>query len=125
MFLLEYHLVRPLLSSAELIRLANVDLLYWSSGMMTLITGVLLTFFIGKSSTFFLTNSLYQIKITLFALAVIATIYPTYYFQSHRRRVGNSRLSIPRSIVMIMRIKLPVLFLLPLLATLMSNGYSL
>lgn len=124
LLLLEFYIVKPVLTGSVLTRLANVDLVYWACGILAIVTGVMLTFSVGKSATFFLSNPVYHIKISLFAVAILATTYPTFFFQTHRRCAATEEVDIPKAVATIIRLKFPVLFLLPLLAALMAQGYG-
>lgn len=124
LLLLEFYIVKPVLRGAVLTRLANVDLAYWASGILAVVTGILLTVSVGKPSSFFLSNPVYHIKITLFGIAILATTYPTFFFQTHRRCAATAEIDVPKAVGTIIRLKFPVIFLLPLLASLMAQGYG-
>ncbi len=124
LLLLEFYLVKPVLSGAMLTRLANVDLIYWTFGILVVVTGIMLTVSVGKPASFFLSNPVYHIKVTLFGVAILATTYPTFFFQTHRHCAATEEIDVPRTAAMIIRLKFPVLFLLPLLAALMAQGYG-
>lgn len=124
LLLLELYIVRPVLSGAVLTRLANVDLIYWASGVLVLLTGLILTFSVGKPASFFLSNPVYHTKVALFGILILVTFYPTFFFQSHRRCRAEPEVKVPPAVITIIRIKLLVLSLLPLLGVLMALGFG-
>lgn len=105
-------------------KLAVLDSIYGLSALFTLISGLLLWFAVGKESVFYTSNFIFHIKITLFVVIAILSVFPTLYFLRHRNTVFDS-LVLPRYIVGLIRAQLTLLCIVPLLAVLMSRGVGL
>lgn len=125
LLLLENFLVKPELTERKLARIARIDIVYWLTGVLAVVSGLLLTLVVGKSPSFYLSNPVFHLKVTLFAVAILATLYPTVFFLRHFRATGDTVVRVPRAAIMIMRGKVLVLMVLPFLGVLMAMGYGL
>jgi len=102
-------------------KLVIVDAMYGVGAVITLTAGLLLWFAVGKPASFYTANWIFHLKVTLFALIGILSIFPTYYFLRNRKATTEF-ITIPRYIVTIIRIELTLLIIVPLLAVLMARG---
>jgi putative membrane protein len=121
---LEHMLIKPKMSPTEIGKVAIVDLVYGVSATTVLIAGLLLWFVVGKGANFYTPNPVFHAKVGIFVLVALISIYPTIFFIKNRRSTLQL-VSMPKSIVMIVRFELLMVLLLPLLAVLMAQGYSL
>lgn len=118
----EHLLLKKEMTRREIARLAKIDAVYGLAALSLLIAGLTLWFGeVGKPSVYYSKNWIFHLKITLFALIGIASIYPTVFFLKNR---GNTeeRVILPGLIFWALRIELLFLFIIPLLAGLMSRG---
>ncbi len=120
---LEHALLKEKLEPAELKRLANIDLVYGISAGVVLGAGLALWLSVGKGSDFYSGNSLFLIKLALFGVIGLLSIYPTIFFVKNRK--SETSLDVPSNIRVTIRAELFLLILLPLLAVLMAQGASL
>jgi len=125
LLLFELYLIKPTLKGQMVKFAANVDLSYWTFGIVVLVTGILMTVSVGKGMDFYIHNPVYHVKVGLFLAAVAATIYPTWFLQTHRRVAATDDITIPPAIRFIIRTKLLVLVTLPLLAVVIAQGIGL
>lgn len=124
----EHVLLKPGISAKQIKSLASIDLIYGISAAVVLITGLLRWFMVDpKGAVFFNTNPLFHIKVTLFVVVVILSIFPTIKFLKWRKQI-NSGESVEisdkeaKKQLMMIRIELLLLAIIPLLAVMVSNG---
>jgi putative membrane protein len=93
-----------------------------------LVTGLLRWFvFDVKGAAFFNTNPLFHIKVTIFVIIAVISIFPTLKILRWNRQVKREEnVEIPEKEVkknlMLIRIQLFLLVMLPLLAVMVANG---
>lgn len=120
----EHLAIKPSMPRAELRRLAIVDGIYGGSAVLVLVTGFLLWLSVGKPAAFYSSNPILHIKITLFVLVGLISIYPTVFFLKNRNTELAS-VDIPKAILMCVRAELALMLVIPLLAVLMAQGIGL
>lgn len=105
-------------------RLLKLDALYGLSAAITLGTGLALWLWLGKPASFYSANSLFIIKVSLFALIGGISLIPTFFIVRNRH-LSAEHLTIPNYVFYIKRAELILLIALPLLAVLMAKGVGL
>jgi putative membrane protein len=119
----EHLLLKKELTRREIARLSRIDAVYGMAALTLLAAGLTLWFSgIGKPSVFYSKNWIFHLKITCFALIGLLSIYPTIFFIRNRKGREDEVVSIPRSVFMMLRLELLLLFIIPLLAGLMARG---
>jgi putative membrane protein len=119
----EHLLLKKELTRAEIGRLANIDAVYGIAVIILLCAGLTLWFSgVGKPAVFYSKNWIFHTKITLFVLIGLLSIYPTVFFIKNRKGEPQEIVMVPKSIFWMLRIELLLLFIIPLLAGLMSRG---
>lgn len=123
----EHLFLKPQMTKAELERLSLIDAFYGIASISAVGAGLYLWLGgIGKPATFYTENLIFLTKVGLLIIAGLLSIYPTVFFLKNRKGENKNELvDIPKSIKMIVRIELLILFTIPLLATLMSRGVGL
>lgn len=123
----EHLLLKAKMTRAELKRLSVIDGLYGVASIIVVGAGLYLWLGgIGKPAEFYTNNPIFLTKVGLFILIGLLSIYPTTFFLKNRKGENQEELvELPKSIKMVIRIELLILFLIPLLATLMANGVGL
>ena len=121
---IEHLMLKEEMSKEELRKLATVDLIYGLSAGIILLAGLTLWFGVGKPAGFYSANPIFHAKLTLFVLVGLMSIYPTRFFLQSRRS-GAESVVVPKGIKMVIRTELLFIFVLPLLAILMAQGYGL
>tara|TARA_B100001964_G_C13884825_1_gene444572 strand:- start:203 stop:634 length:432 start_codon:yes stop_codon:yes gene_type:complete len=104
-------------------KLLLIDGLYGLSAILTFITGFILWFYVGKPSEFYTTNPIFHIKLTLFMVVVVLSIFPTVFL--FRNRKSTSEVIVPKYIRLIKRHELMFLIMIPLVAVLMAYGITI
>jgi putative membrane protein len=112
------------MSAEALKKVALIDLIYGISAGVILVTGLLLAFAVGKPSAFYMTNPVFHAKVTLFVLIGLLSIHPTLFLLRHRNSTAAS-ISVPKSIIMVIRLEILLLLIIPLLAVLMARGIGI
>ncbi|WP_440903196.1 DUF2214 family protein [Catenovulum sp. SX2] len=100
------------------------DGVYGLGAVLVLIAGVLLIASVGKPAEFYSKNPVFHVKMTLFVIMGILSIFPTKYFLQNRKFAGDS-IQVPKKIIKIIRAELTLLLVIPLLAALMARGVGL
>ena len=108
-------------------RLAIIDLLYGLAAGVVLLTGLLRFAHFGKGIHFYLGNPVFYVKVGMFLLVALISLYPTRQFLSWRKMLKQGDLppldppTIKR-LRAVIRIELSLLIVIPLLAVLMARG---
>lgn len=125
MTLVSEHILLSVDTSAKKFkRLAFIDAVFGVSAIVVLTAGLFLWFVVGKPSAFYSHNWIFHIKLTLFGLIALLSIYPTIFFIRNRNK-SIEQVVVPKALVMVLRLELTLLFIIPLLAALMAHGFGL
>jgi len=104
--------------------LAKIDAVYGLSALLVLLFGLTLWLWVGKPVEFYSSNVLFQAKLGIFVVIALLSIYPAVFFIRHRN-TDVDELSVPPSLVRLLRLELALLVVMPLLAVLMARGVGL
>jgi putative membrane protein len=119
----EHLLLKKQLTRAEILRLSRIDMVYGIAALTLLSAGLTLWLGgIGKPSEFYSKNWIFHTKITCFLIVGLLSIYPTIFFVKNSKGDQHELVEIPKSIFMMLRLELFLLFIIPLLAGLMARG---
>lgn len=118
----EHLLIKEQMTRAEIRRLATIDGIYGISAIMVLVMGLLLWFVVGKPAAYYNANWIFHLKVGLFIIVGLLSIVPTRFLLKNRKGDQNETIQVPPSIKMMIRLELALLFIIPLLATLMASG---
>ena len=111
--------------SREYLRnLLKVDAVYGISAALVAILGITLWLWVGKPSTFYTPNPVFQAKLALFVLVGLVSIYPTVFF-IRQRKTQDEPILVPAGVIRSLRIELVLLAIIPILAFLMARGVGL
>jgi len=119
----EQFFISKTMTRLEIKRIAKIDAIYGIGALLVIIAGLTLWFWVGKPASFYSRNWIFHSKLTLFLILGVLSIYPTIFFLKHRK--GNDLdtvIEVPKSIILFLRFELLLIFVIPLLATLMSLG---
>lgn len=119
----EHVLLKKALTRAEIGRLARIDAVYGLAALTLISAGLTLWLGgFGKPSVYYTMNWVFHMKLTLFLLIGIMSIYPTVFFIRNRKGDQAELVTVPPAIFWLLRLELLFLALLPLLAGLMARG---
>ncbi len=120
----EHLLIKPQMMGSELKRLAKIDLLYGIFAGLALILGLSLLFHGGKPLAFYTKNPVFHLKMTIFVIIGLVSIYPTVFYIKQPKN-HEKMIEVPKKIVMAIRLQILLFLFMPCLAVLMANGYHL
>ncbi len=128
--LAEHVTLQPNMTRLHVQRLATIDLCYGIAAGIVLITGILRFAYVGKGIPFYLGNPIFYVKVGLFLLIGIISIYPTIIFLSWRKMIKQDQeLEVATRQVKrlrhLVRLELGLLLVIPLLAVLMARGIGI
>jgi putative membrane protein len=116
-------LLKRELTRAELGKLAKIDAVYGIAAVVLVTAGLTLWLgSFGKPSIYYTKNWIFHTKLTCFIFVGLLSIYPTVFFIKNRKGNQTEMVTIPKSIFWMLRLELTLLFIIPLLAGLMSRG---
>jgi len=87
----EFVAFRKNLTVHEARRILHVDTAYGISAAVVIIAGLLRVFYFEKGSAFYLNNTMYWVKMGLFILAGLISIYPTIRFLKWRTNLKEDK----------------------------------
>ena len=116
------------LNKAVVERLARIDAIYGMAAMLVLASGVARTVWGVKGSSWYWTNPLLHIKLTLFVIVGVMSIFPTITYIRWRKQVrangtlpAEAEVRKTRRLVMI---QAHILVLIPLFAVFLARGFG-
>ncbi len=119
----EHLLLKPRMTRSEIQRLSVLDAVYGISALIIVGIGLTLWFGVGKPAEFYTKNWIFHLKVGLFVIVAILSIYPTVFFLRNRKGNNPAELvDVPKSIVWLIRLELLLLAFIPLCAALMAKG---
>ncbi|SMD42644.1 putative membrane protein [Aquiflexum balticum DSM 16537] len=119
----EHLLLKSTLSRKEILRLSKIDGVYGLAVLSLLGVGMTLWLGgIGKPTEFYSSNPIFHIKLTLFVVIGLLSIYPTVFFIKQAKGDPIEMVAIPKSIFWMVRFELLILLIMPILAGLMAKG---
>lgn len=119
----EHMLLKKELTRTEIAKLARIDAIYGIAAVVLVTAGLTLWLgSFGKPSIYYTKNWIFHTKITCFILVGLLSIYPTVFFIKNRKGNQAETIAIPKTIFWMLRLELTLLFIIPLLAGLMSRG---
>ena len=121
---LELVLFRTEVSGTTARHLARIDAIYGASALAALGSGLMKLFIYGKPASYYMQNGLFHVKITLFVVVVLLSIYPTINFIKNRNNPNDGQVVYPGTLRVLMKIQLAILLIIPLLAVMMARGYG-
>lgn len=119
----EHLLLKKQLTRREIKRLSVVDGIYGISAILVVAMGLTLWFGVGKPAEIYSKNWIFHLKVGLFILMALLSIYPTVFFLKNRKGANPEEVVIlPDSIKWMIRLELLLVVIIPLCATLMAKG---
>jgi len=83
----QFVLIRGAVDAANARRLSAVDAVLGLSALTVLIVGLLRVFYFEKGASYYFHSVPFIVKLSVFVVVALASIYPTGQFASWRRRV--------------------------------------
>lgn len=116
------------LNAAVVERLAKVDMVYGIAAIAVLATGVARTWWGIKGTAWYWTNPLLHVKLTLFIIVGVISIFPTLTYFRWRKALRSSG-SLPaeaeiRKTRKLVMIQAHIIALIPLVAVFLARGFG-
>ncbi|HEY9623716.1 MAG TPA: DUF2214 family protein [Crinalium sp.] len=126
----EHQTLKKDLTLEEAWRVVKADAIYGLSAVMILATGVLRVLYFGKGTDYYLSNPVFYIKVGLFIVVSILSLYPTVTFilWANSLRTGKGptlELSQVQRISWLIKGELAGLALIPLAAAMLARGIGI
>lgn len=114
------------MSGKAIQRISRTDLVYGISSILVVALGLTLWFGVGKPAEFYTGNWIFLLKVGLFILVGLLSIYPTLFYQKKRKSMEpHEKTNVPPRVILVVRLELILLLIIPLLAVLMATGIGL
>lgn len=116
------------LNAAVVERLAKVDLIYGIAAVVVIATGVARTWWGMKGTAWYWTNPLLHLKLALFVIVGVISIFPTMRYQRWRKALratgalpAEAEVRKTRKLVMI---QAHIIAIIPLVAVFLARGFG-
>ncbi len=121
--LAEHLLLKPRLTRLAITQLTRIDAIYGIAAVVLLAAGFTLWLGgVGKPSFFYTKNWVFHVKLGLFVVLGLLSIYPSVFFMKNRKGDPEEEIEIPAMVFWMLRLELLILLIIPLLAGLMAKG---
>ena len=121
----EQFLVSKSMTRKEIKQVSKIDMIYGIGAVLVLIAGFLLWFAVGKPAQYYSRNWLFHTKLSMFVILVLLSIYPSIFFLKNRKGADlDTKIEVPMTIILLLRIELLIIIVMPILATYMSLGFG-
>ncbi|MBJ7898916.1 MAG: DUF2214 family protein [Cyanobacteria bacterium RI_101] len=126
----EYFHLAPDISLKSAKRVAFADIAYGIAATLVLVTGVLRVIYFGKGTDYYLHNPFFHIKVGLFVIVGLLSLYPTFTFifwfkDFQKDQAPTVEASKIQRLSTLVKFELAGFTLLPLFAALMARANSL
>lgn len=118
----QHFMITKEMSRASLRKVLMLDRIYGLSAVVVVIAGLTLWFWAGKPAEYYSKNWILHLKVGMFILVGLLSIIPTRFLFRHRKGDPSDIVVVPMSVKRVIRLELLLVFLIPLLASLMANG---
>jgi len=124
----EYMLIRSEVAKDRIRMLSVTDVVLGISVVLVIISGLLRWFLVdAKGADYFNTQPYFHIKLTLFVLMIILSIFPSRKFHKWKKMSNKDDQFIPtekeiKKQLLIIRIEMLLMILIPVLAVLVNQG---
>lgn len=121
----EQFLISDSMSRKEIKRISKIDAIYGIGALLVLIAGLLLWFAVGKPAQYYSRNWLFHSKLTMFVVLGLLSVYPSIFFLKNRKGDDlDTMISVPKSVILLLRLELIIIIVMPILATYLSLGFG-
>jgi putative membrane protein len=125
----EHVLATPTLTARDVRRLQRIDLAYGIAALALIAIGFARVFYFEKGASYYFHDGWFIVKLSLFLVVGLVSIYPTVVFLSWRRAMrGDAPLALDaiqvRRVQLCLRVELAGITGILLAAALMARGYG-
>jgi putative membrane protein len=125
--MVELVVLRNELTTASARSVLRMDMVYGISALVLLIAGFVRVFYTEKGAAYYFASGSFLVKLTLFVVVAVLSIYPTMKFIGWRKALREQRLpdfdaATRRKVRMLLHIELTLVFVIILMAIMMARG---
>ncbi len=117
------------LNRKDALRLRTIDTIYGIATLVVIGTGIFKIFVVGKPSLYYFNNWCFFVKMGLFVVIGLLSLWPTWVILKNSRLAKKSpetaTFKYPSSLKNILRLELLLIALIPLFAILMARGIGM
>lgn len=122
----EFFHLSPEISLKNAKRVAFADIAYGIAVTLVLVTGVLRVIYFGKGTDYYLHNPFFHVKIGLFVLVGLLSLYPTFTFifwfkDFQKEQAPSLDATQAQRLIVLVKLELFIFSLIPLWAALMAR----
>lgn len=121
----QHLLLKGTVSRAIVAKAQRFDIAYAVAVVLVLGTGLLQWFSGAKPAVFYASNPVFHTKLTLFLLVGLISIYPSVFMGKQKKGNPAELVTIPKGLVLSIRLELLLLVAMPLLAVIMAKGLGI
>ena len=105
----------------------RMDMVYGIAATVLLVVGLVRVFYTEKGSAYYFASGSFLVKLALFIVVALLSIYPTMKFMGWRQALREQRVpafdaGTRRKVRMLIHIELTLLFVIMLMAVMMARG---
>jgi putative membrane protein len=116
--------IKRTITSEDVQNLAKISAAHGIGLILVFAFGLILWLWVGKPGEFYSLNLIFHAKLGLFALlALLSIISGIFFFKNQSLEIDS--LDVPGLIILCLRLKLALLVVIPVLASLMARGIGL
>ena len=125
--MVELVVLRNELTTASARSVLRMDMVYGIAALVLLIAGFVRVFYTEKGAAYYFASGSFLVKLTLFIVVGLLSIYPTMQFMRWRKALREQRLpdfdaATRRKVRMLLHIQLTLVFVIILMAIMMARG---
>ena len=125
--MVELVVLRNELTTASARSVLRMDMVYGIAALVLLIAGFVRVFYTEKGAAYYFASGSFLVKLTLFIVVGLLSIYPTMQFMRWRKALREQRLpdfdaATRRKVRMLIHIQLTLVFVIILMAIMMARG---
>jgi putative membrane protein len=125
--MVELVLLKGELTPASARSVLRMDTVYGIAALMLLVVGLLRVFYTEKGAAYYFASGPFLVKLALFIVVGLLSIYPTLKFLGWRKALREGRVpeldaGTRRRVRMLVHIELTLLFVIMLMAVMMARG---
>jgi len=121
----ELLLIKKQLTRKRIKLLSIIDGAYVLSSVFILSSGFYIALNLGKGRDFYFENPAIYIKLVLFILVGLLSIYPTVFFLKNRKGTPEEIIARPDALNKIIFLEILLVICIPFFAVILANGISL
>jgi len=122
--MVELFLYKTSVSGSTARKMASADAIYGFAAVLVLVTGLLNVFHFGKTPGYYGHNFIFHIKMTVYLVVFLISIYPTINFIKVRKTALDATANYPGLVGRLLWVEMVLLLVIPLLGVMMARGYG-